>query len=51
MIRNAKFTVPVKLQPSRTYEFGLNAENYPGFRSEQGVPLVPVRVQFKTRQL
>jgi hypothetical protein len=42
------WTVPVKLKPDWSYEFMLNAENYEGFRSEEGVPLEPVSVTFKT---
>jgi len=43
-------TVPVKLEPDRLYELGLNAEDYLGFRSEKGVPLKPVQVSFTTRK-
>jgi hypothetical protein len=38
----------VKLQPDWSYEFMLNSETYDAFRSEQGVPLEPVSVTFKT---
>lgn len=44
------FTMPVALEPGTEYVFGLNAEPYLGFRSEEGIPLAPVRVRFKTRQ-
>lgn len=42
-------SIPVKLKPGWHYEFWLNSEKYQGFVSAQGVPLVPVRVRFKTR--
>ncbi|MGD2085373.1 MAG: DUF4932 domain-containing protein [Candidatus Aminicenantes bacterium] len=42
-------SIPVKLKPGWNYEFWLNSEKYQGFVSTQGVPLVPVRVRFKTR--
>lgn len=42
-------SVPVKLKPAWQYEFWLNSERYLGFKSAEGVPLVPVRVWFKTR--
>jgi len=42
------WTVPVKLKPDWSYEFMLNSETYVGFASEEGVPLEPVSVSFKT---
>ena len=42
------WTAPVELKPDWSYEFMLNSENYVGFASEQGVPLEPVSVTFKT---
>lgn len=42
-------TIPVELKPGVTYQFGLNAEGYLAFRSEEGIPLYPVTVRFKTR--
>jgi hypothetical protein len=42
------WTVPVKLKPDWIYEFMLNSGTYVGFRSEEGVPLEPVSVTFKT---
>jgi len=42
------WTVPVKLKPDWSYEFRLNSETYVGFYSEQGVPLEPFTVTFKT---
>jgi hypothetical protein len=42
------WTVPVELKPDWTYEFMLNSETYDAFRSENGVPLEPVSVTFRT---
>jgi hypothetical protein len=42
------WTVPVKLKPDWSYEFMLNSGDYEGFASEEGVPLEPVSVTFKT---
>jgi len=42
-------TVPVELQPSWRYELWLNGGRHEAFRSEGGVPLVPVRLAFETR--
>jgi hypothetical protein len=42
------WTVPVTLKPDWSYEFMLNSETYDAFRSEEGVPLEPVFVTFKT---
>ncbi len=44
------FTMPVALQPERGYYFGLNAEGYLGFYSQEGIPLAPVVVRFQTRK-
>ena len=44
------WTVPVKLKPDWSYEFMLNSESYDAFRSENGTPLDPVKVTFKTRK-
>jgi hypothetical protein len=44
------FTMPVELQPAKEYVFGLNAEPYLGFRSQEGIPLAPVVVRFKTKR-
>ncbi|MCY3002138.1 MAG: DUF4932 domain-containing protein [Planctomycetota bacterium] len=41
-------TVPVRLEPGRTYTFSLNSERNQGFKSADGVPLSPVPVQFST---
>jgi len=42
------WTAPVKLKPDRSYQFMLNSETYDAFRDEDGVPLEPVTVTFKT---
>ncbi len=42
------WTVPVTLKPDWRYQFMLNSEEYVGFYSEEGVPLEPVSVTFKT---
>jgi hypothetical protein len=42
------WTAPVDLKPDWSYDFMLNSETYNAFRSEQGVPLEPVSVSFKT---
>jgi hypothetical protein len=42
------WTVLVKLKTDWSYEFMLNSETYQGFRSEEGAPLEPVSVTFKT---
>ncbi len=43
------WTVAVKLKPDWEYEFWLNSGKFMAFRSEEGVPLEPLRVRFKTR--
>jgi len=42
------WTAPVKLKPDWSYEFMLNSEYFDTFQSEEGVPLEPVSVTFKT---
>jgi hypothetical protein len=42
------WTVPVTLKPNWAYEFMLNSVTFDAFRSEEGVPLEPVSVTFKT---
>ncbi len=42
------WTVPVKLKPDWSYAFMLNSQTFDAFRSEEGVPLEPVSVTFKT---
>ncbi len=44
------FTMPVQLQPGKEYRFGLNGGQYLNFRSQEGIPLAPVLVRFRTRQ-
>jgi hypothetical protein len=43
------FTAPVTLEPGKEYVFGLNAERYFGFRSQEGISLASVVVRFKTK--
>jgi len=45
------WTVPVKLKPDWEYQFMLNSETYDAFRSEDGTPLEPVSIKFKTRKV
>jgi hypothetical protein len=40
--------MPVGLETGKEYFFGLNAEGYLGFQSQEGIPLAPVVVRFKT---
>jgi hypothetical protein len=40
--------LPVALKPGSEYQLGLNSPSFKGFRSEDGVPLVPVGYSFKT---
>jgi hypothetical protein len=44
------FVLPVRLKPGWSYHFWLNRGRYDSFRSEAGVPLPSVEVNFKTRQ-
>ncbi|MBI5864288.1 MAG: DUF4932 domain-containing protein [Planctomycetes bacterium] len=41
-------TVPVTLEPGRSYRFGLNGGRFYSFVSEDGYPLEPVEVKFTT---
>ena len=43
------WTVAVKLEPGRSYQFMLNSDRFHGFRTREGVPLAPVTVRFKTQ--
>ena len=44
------FQIGVELEPSREYEFQLNTPHGYGFRgADDGVPLAPYRIRFKTR--
>ena len=44
-------TIPVRLEPERSYRFSLNSEQKRGFQSEQGIALEPVEVAFTTRAI
>lgn len=41
-------TLPVRLAPNRSYRLGLNSPSHNNFRSEAGVPLVPISYSFRT---
>jgi hypothetical protein len=41
--------VSVKLKPGWSYQFMLNSDRFKAFKSQDGVPLAPVVVTFKTR--
>lgn len=41
-------TLPVKLEPGRTYRYGLNGGSFQSFQSVDGTPLAPVVVEFTT---
>jgi len=43
-------TIPVELEPNREYVLGLNAEETLVMQDEQGNPLAPVVIRFKTRK-
>ncbi len=40
--------LPVKLDPNKRYEFGINSQSHMGFRSYWHVPVNPVRCHFTT---
>ena len=42
------FTMPVSLKPNWEYRFSLNSAKYNSFRSQDGFPLKPIRVTFRT---
>lgn len=42
-------TVPIQLEPGKTYRFGLNSPQRAGFKAKDGTPLRPVDVRFTTR--
>ena len=42
------FTMPTELEPATDYSFGLNTAEYASFKSEDGIPLYPVEVHFRT---
>jgi hypothetical protein len=41
-------TIPVTLEPNHSYHFGLNAPGFIGFLAEDGTPLLPMEVKFRT---
>ena len=41
--------MPVKLDPGRTYVFGINSERFHNFKDEDGRPALPYLVAFRTR--
>ena len=41
--------LPVTLQPGHEYQLGINSPSHINFQSKWGVPVAPVRYQFKTR--
>lgn len=43
-------TIPVELEPGREYLFGLNAEEVLVMKDDQGNPLAPVVIRFKTKK-
>ncbi|MBW2701437.1 MAG: DUF4932 domain-containing protein [Deltaproteobacteria bacterium] len=43
------FSVPVKLKPNWAYKFWLNSQRFQNFASAEGVSLLPIKVEFKTR--
>jgi hypothetical protein len=42
------FVWPVSLEPDHHYRFGINSHTFANFRSEDGVPVAPTRVDFWT---
>ncbi|MEQ8766079.1 MAG: DUF4932 domain-containing protein, partial [Planctomycetota bacterium] len=42
-------TVPVRLEPATRYVYRLNGPGYLSFRSEEGLPLAPMEVAFRTK--
>lgn len=48
--KQTTWTIHVKLKPGRSYEFMLNSPSFTAFQSEDGVPLEPVKVTFKTAE-
>jgi hypothetical protein len=43
-------TVAMRLEPGRTYRFGLNSPRNQGFRAADGTPLEPLSIEFSTRK-
>ena len=44
------FTIAIDLAPGRDYAFGVNSQSHRDFRSAEGIPAEPVRVEFRTRE-
>ena len=42
-------SVPIQLEPGRSYHFWLNTAKFQGFKAADGTPLAPVEVRFSTR--
>ena len=42
-------TIPVALEPGKEYQLGLNGEGFLVMQDDQGNPLVPVLIKFRTR--
>jgi hypothetical protein len=42
------WSVPIRLQPERSYRFMLNSDRFQNFQSADGVRLEPVQVRFRT---
>ncbi len=45
------WTVPVHLEPGTDYQFQLNSDRFQGFQTEQGIPLPPLTIGFRTAPL
>ena len=44
-----QLTVPVQLEPGKTYRFALNSGRFQGFVSADGVPLAPLEMSFTVK--
>lgn len=42
-------TVPIQLEPGKSYHFWLNTAQFQGFKAADGTPLAPIEVRFSTR--
>jgi hypothetical protein len=42
-------TIPIELKPDWDYELWLNRGKFNSFRSQDGTPLAPLKVTFRTR--
>jgi hypothetical protein len=49
-VERVVLTVPIRLEPRRTYRFWLNSDRFQGFKSAEDVPLEPVEITFSTRE-